>query len=83
MLSKLICLWTLCFLSFVILEGEGSPVPKGKANAVKGNAEFESDHYTTSAPTIGRPRLGCFQDGGRGTNILNAPALKKIRLLIG
>ena len=40
MLSKSICLWTLCVLSSVLLEGEGSPVPKGKANAVKGNVEL-------------------------------------------
>ena len=40
MLSKCICLWTLCVLSFVLLGGEGSPVPKGKANAMKGNTKF-------------------------------------------
>ena len=40
MLSKLICLWTLCVLSFVLLEGGGSPVPKGKVNTIKGNAKL-------------------------------------------
>lgn len=40
MLSKLICLWTLFVLSFVLLEGEGTPVPKRKANAIKGDAKL-------------------------------------------
>ena len=40
MLMKLICLWMLCVLSFVLLEGEGSPVPKGKANVIKGNVKL-------------------------------------------
>lgn len=44
MLRRYICLWTLCFLSSVLLEGDGSPLPKGKTNAIKGNREFDY-HY--------------------------------------
>ena len=37
MVRRLICLWMLCFLSSVLLEGEGSPVPKRKHDAIKGS----------------------------------------------
>lgn len=65
MLSKLICLWTLCVLPSVLLEGEGSPVLKGSANAIKGNVELNmiiiqhSDAFIT-----GQPHLMCLQDLG-------------------
>lgn len=51
MLGKLICLWTLCVLSSVLLEGEGSPVLKGRANAIKGNVELNMTrfHYWTTS----------------------------------
>ncbi|KAL9985076.1 hypothetical protein ACROYT_G007439 [Oculina patagonica] len=44
-MQRLIFLWTLCFLTSVLLEGEGSPVPKGKHNAIKGKSGLVKRQY--------------------------------------
>ena len=37
---KASCVWMLCLLSAILLQGEGNPVPKGKSDAIKGNREL-------------------------------------------
>lgn len=38
------CIWTLCLLS-LLMQGDGNPIPKGKAKTVRGKIKSESFSY--------------------------------------